>query len=111
MDCRDNELGYMFYQNLSGTLGQPIPPNGDPDVLALFPTLRSIFYWSGTEFDSSGAWLFFFLNGNHDNVWKVNGIHSWAVHAGNVEPIPVPAAVWLFASGLMGLLVLARRKR
>jgi hypothetical protein len=60
--CRDNELGYMFYQNLGGTLFQPILDSGDPD-LALFPTLQSSNYWSGTEFNSSDAWLFFFNNG------------------------------------------------
>jgi len=29
----------------------------------------------------------------------------------NVSPVPVPAAIWLFASGLFGLVGLARRKR
>jgi hypothetical protein len=106
--CQDNELGYMFYQNLGGTAGQPIPPNGDPDVLALFPTLQSIGYWSGTGFNSIGAWNFHFFNGLQGGVSKDFVNDSWAVHAGNV---PVPAAVWLFASGLMGLLGLARRKR
>ena len=28
--CRDNELGYMFYQNLSGTFKQSILTSGDP---------------------------------------------------------------------------------
>ena len=31
--------------------------------------------------------------------------------SGDVSAVPVPAAVWLFGSGLMGLLGLARRKR
>ena len=29
----------------------------------------------------------------------------------NVNPVPVPAAVWLFGSGLIGLIGLARRKK
>ena len=33
------------------------------------------------------------------------------VGAVNTTVIPVPAAVWLFGSGLMGLIALARRKR
>ena len=49
----------MFYQNLGGTLGQPILDSGDPD-LALFPTLQSTIYWSGTEYNSFGAWEFDF---------------------------------------------------
>ena len=42
---------------------------------------------------------------------KVLSSYSWAVHAGNVGAVPVPAAVWLFGSGLIELLGLARRKR
>ncbi|MCP4042838.1 MAG: VPLPA-CTERM sorting domain-containing protein, partial [Gammaproteobacteria bacterium] len=31
--------------------------------------------------------------------------------SGDVSAVPVPAAVWLFGSGLIGLLGVARRKR
>jgi hypothetical protein len=107
--CRDNELGYMFYHNLSGTFSRAILFSDDPD-LALFPTLQNGFYWSGTEFDSGQAWDFDFSFGIQFHEGKeFDAPYSWAVHAGNV--IPVPAAVWLFASGLMGLLGIARRKR
>ena len=108
--CRDNELGYMFYQNLSGTLNQSILTSGDPD-LALFPALQSGVYWSGTEFDSSDAWAFNFNFGNQFNGFQRDDNYSWAVHAGNVGAVPVPAAVWLFGSGLIGLLGVAKRKR
>ena len=109
VDCRDNELGYMFYQNLSGTFLQPILDSGDPD-LALFPTLQSDWYWSGTEFDSIDAWDFSFFNGEqYSGLKRFSYNYSWAVHAGNV--VPVPAAVWLFGSGLIGLLGLACCKR
>lgn len=107
--CRDNELGYMFYQNLSGTQGQPILASGDPD-LALFPTLQLFAYWSGTEFDSSDAWAFAF--GDQGSIDQgISDFYSWAVHAGNVGAVPVPAAVWLFGSGMIGLLGVAKRKR
>ena len=109
-DCRDNELGYMFYQNLSGTFGQSILTSGDPDLVALFPTLQSRAYWSGTEISFSGAWVFNF-NGGGQGIGPRNRLnfYSWAVHAGNV--VPVPAAVWLFGSGLIGLVGIARRKK
>ena len=107
--CRDNELGYMFYQNLGGTLGSPILTSDDPD-LALFPTLQSGVYWSGTEFDSNFAWDFDFNNPSQGLVIKDFNRYSWAVHAGNVGAVPVPAAVWLFGSGLLGLIGVARRK-
>jgi hypothetical protein len=34
-----------------------------------------------------------------------------SVHVTNVNPIPVPAAVWLFGSGLVGLAGVARRRK
>ncbi len=37
--------------------------------------------------------------------------YGWAVHSGDVSTVPVPAAVWLFGSGLLGLIGVARRKR
>ena len=106
--CRDNELGYMFYQNLSGTSGQSILTSGDPD-LALFPTLQSSPYWSGTEFGSGFAWGFNFGGGTQGSTVQDVSFGSWAVHSGSV--VPVPAAVWLFGSGLLGLIGIARRKK
>jgi len=37
------------------------------------------------------------------------GTHN-AVQSGDVSAVPVPAAVWLFDSGLLGLVGVARRK-
>ena len=114
--CRDNELGYMFYQNLGGTFGTSILESGDPD-LALFPTLEPRFYWSATEESTLFAWSFTFADygfaqaGSSGYNTKTNGsqIGSWAVHSGNI--VPVPAAVWLFGSGLLCLIGVARRKK
>lgn len=110
MACRDNELGYMFYQNLSGTAGNSILTSGDPD-LALFPTLQSVSYWSGTAFNASAAYPFNFSVGSQGSSQKSSGLYTWAVYAGNVSPIPIPAAVWLFSSGIIGLIGIARRKK
>jgi hypothetical protein len=98
----------MYYQNLSGT-GQRIQDSGDPD-LALFPTLQSTDYWSGTGLDSDHDWLFDFGNGHQLPVPPGDGGRSWAVHAGNVSPVPLPPALYLFGSGLIGLVGMARRK-
>jgi hypothetical protein len=34
-----------------------------------------------------------------------------AINTGSVTVVPVPAAVWLFASGLLGLIGIAKRKK
>jgi len=107
--CRDNELGYMFYYNLSGTRNQSILTSGDPD-LALFPTLGNSHYWSGTQGESIFVWDFLFFQGLNLLTTTPGADNSWAVHAGNVGAVPVPAAVWLFVSGLAGLFGIARRK-
>jgi len=44
-------------------------------------------------------------SGSTGNTFN-DGTGSW-----NVSPVPVPAAVWLFGSGLLGLIGIARRKK
>jgi len=117
-----SEMGHMYYVTL-GNLGFCTPDNLDPTGCTAqpgwgpsntgpFSNLQSDFYWSGSALDSSSAWdfdFFFGIQGN-DVVKSSNGF-AWAVRSGDVSAVPVPAAVWLFGSGLMGLLGLARRKR
>lgn len=111
LSCRDNELGYMFYHNLSGTSGNGILSSNDPD-LNLFPALQDAFYFSGTERDTDNVWVYSTGIGAYGS-WPKNGVSNfaWAVHAGNVTTVPVPAAVSLFGSGLLGLIGISRRKR
>lgn len=99
-ECRDNELGYMYRYNLGGT------PSS-----SLFPSLQSDNYWSGTQNNSSFAWRFNFAAGVQDVNGKVVNHLAWAVHAGDVSAVPIPAAVWLFGSGLLGLMGIAKHKK
>jgi hypothetical protein len=108
--CEDNEMGYMFYHTLDGTFSTSILTSGNPALLALFPTLQSDGYWSGTEIGFEFAWHFRFNSGVQDGNNVISEHYSWAVHSGNVSPIPVPAAAWLFGSGLLGLIGAARHK-
>jgi hypothetical protein len=70
--------------------------------------------WSSTAFSDdqvkNAAWAFAFLFGTHGGNFKNNIFYGWAVRAGDVGAVPVPAAVWLFGSGLLGLIGVARRK-
>jgi len=108
--CADDELGYMFYYNLGGTFFQAITLSGNAER-AKFPTLESQFYWSGTEFDFSDAWGFAYAMGIFSSAPKSGGNRTWAVHDGKVGAVPIPAAVWLFGSGLLGLIGISRRKK
>ena len=40
-----------------------------------------------------------------------NAIATATVTTMTVNPVPIPAAVWLFGSGLIGLIGIARRKK
>jgi hypothetical protein len=43
---------------------------------------------------------------NVNELW-----HGFTIGVTQVQPVPVPAAVWLFGSGLLGLVGVARRKK
>ena len=55
--------------------------------------------------DSSGQWL---LNIQDAEGFDEGVLGSWTL---DITPVPVPAAVWLFGSGLLGLVGIARRKK
>jgi hypothetical protein len=116
--CKDDEYGHLFYYGAGTTLGEGVTAtNPGPFSNVQFigassdPLMSS--YWSETDFPPFpvGAWLFNFDDGSQFPLEAEDtllGNFAWAVHAGDV--VPVPAAVWLFVSGLLGLVGVARRK-
>ncbi len=124
-NCTGGEMGHLFYNELSGTAGSSILDSGDPD-LALFTNIQSTgsndFYWSSTELFVPGptnAWLFGFHNGFQGENSKGVGASAWAVRGdtvvGEPEPplpgVPIPATIWLFGSGLLGLFGIAKKRK
>jgi len=108
-------LGNLAYYDTSGT-----GPQTDWGLsnTGPFDALQSDVYWSGLEYApaNSAAWIFNFYYGNQDGRDKVDiSYYALAVHPGDVGaavvPAPVPAAVWLFGSGLLGLIGLGRQRR
>ena len=78
-----------------------------------FSNVQSNFYWSATEYapNTNDAWFFNMYYGSQYRNDKNSSLYGWAVQSGDVSAVPVPAAVWLFGSGLLGLVGVARRKR
>jgi hypothetical protein len=100
--CEDSEMGFLFWEE-GITLSSPGP----------FSNLQAN-YWYGTEYIPGGiyGWGFDFTSLGeqfHDN--KTDPYHSWAVHTGDVSAIPLQPAVWLFGSGLLGLVGIVRLKK
>ena len=72
-------------------------------------------HWSSTDAVVLPLRDAYYLNftsggGNQGQILKVSSMAAWAVRTGDVAAVPIPAAVWLFGSGLVGLFGLARRR-
>jgi hypothetical protein len=117
-----SEMGHMYYVNL-GNLGLVTPNDDNPSSVSEqhgwglsntgpFSNVQSNPYWSGTQINSTEAGWFNFDTGAQNKNFKVAGMFAWAVRSGDVPAVvPVPAAVWLFCSGLLGLIGVARGKK
>lgn len=111
--CTGSEMGQLFYNELGGVPGQNISTIHNNANYNLFTNVQDSFYWSGTEYapDTTYAWYFNMGNGDQGVDNKLNGDYVWAVRPGDVAAVPIPAAVWLFGSGLLGLLGVTRRQK
>jgi len=82
--CRDNELGYMFYHNMSGSLFDN--KTGDQAVGDVLLSNVQNGYWSGTDLRSDAAQSFLFGAGHSQGAaGKDDHVNSWAVRAGDVS--------------------------
>ena len=107
-------LGNAAYYNTSGVATGCTAPNYCLTNTGPFFNLQPYYYWSATEYalSTSDAWSFDFSNGLQYSYYKTLNFYAWAVRAGDVgaSTVPVPAAVWLFGSGLLGLVGVARKR-
>jgi len=111
-DCTGSEMGHLFYSEFGATAGGPVLTTGDATELAKFTEIQTdYYYWSSTEYaPDDRAWFFIVENGYQSPGTKGNNFYAWAVHDGDIGAVPVPAALWLFGSGLLGLIGIARKK-
>ena len=110
-NCTGSEMGNLYYNVLGNTANMdPAEINTGP-----FSNYTKNWYWSRTGYAHPDypdmVWAFYMGNGNQGWQGKEPKYNAWAVQSGDVGVVPVPAAVWLFGSGLLGLIGLARRKK
>jgi hypothetical protein len=108
-----SEMAHMYFNTLGNISSADINGDptscGDPAASCLnetgpFSGLINQRFWAEVDPFDSGEVLFFSLNGFQDQVLPGELVlgGAWAVATGDAL-VPIPAAVWLFASGL-GLL-------
>jgi hypothetical protein len=103
-NCTGSEMGNLYYNVLGNTAGT-ISNTGPFSNVHMGP------YWSATEYEPDyTAWVFGMHSGYQYYLDEAYGYAVWAVRSGDVRVVPVPAAAWLFGSGLLGLIGAARRK-
>lgn len=123
-----SELGYMFYNNLGNlaevTVAFPEdsesqrPRGGSSGVdwglvnTGLFENLHSAVYWTDVVRGADGIGL----NAVNGEQLSFTGLqYAWAVRSGDVDDVsgevPLPATLWLFVSGLAGLMGLKRQRQ
>lgn len=126
-----SELGHMYYMNLLNTgycSSNDVSPascdmSGGLTNTGLFINIEAEFssspiqFWTGTLTDGlieAGYFNFkggFQGRGDTEASGNPDYMYAWAVRDGDVAVVPLPAAVWLFGSGLIGLIGIARRKK
>jgi hypothetical protein len=108
--CRDNEMGYMFYYNLGGVLGDVKLGTqlalGGEVLMGIQPI-----HWAGTASSNFEAWYFVFGvgppgggSGGYEGIADGAELSAWAVRDGDVAAVHEPSTLLLLGAAMLGLM-------
>ncbi|MCK4674422.1 MAG: DUF1566 domain-containing protein [Gammaproteobacteria bacterium] len=113
--CMGSEMGYLFHAYGIVATGDTSSGVNVGPFTHLMGTVFGSKQWyaTGTEAASGTEFAAYsFVDGFTGLRDKSSGTyHVWAVRDGDVSAVPIPAAAWLFGSGLLGLIGVARRTK
>ena len=98
-----------FAREFSINLIRPSGPVFADDTLPDVPPAYDLFSLYSRAANPNGQFRLIFSSSHGDHV-LIGNLMSFTVSPGGVAPIPVPAAAYLFGTGLLGLAGLARRR-
>jgi hypothetical protein len=82
----------------------------------LFQNMTIYYYWSSTKDTSTydQLWFYSYINPDHcdwqGSGWQGNLNMAFAVHSGDVSPVPEPATMFLLGTGLICLVGVGKKK-
>jgi hypothetical protein len=124
-----SELAYLYYNTLGHLRGGfdidgtdlPCAPSGvivssnscliENGPFSTYELMSVSQFWTETSIGSDALSFSFYAGYQTDSWVGYPGFYAWAVADGDQFAVPVPSAVWLFGSGLIGLVGVARRKK
>ncbi len=99
------DLSFMARANVAGASPLEVSIGGFTTSFANTTTFAPFqFQFTASNTDSATILKLFNPSANGGN-------RIWAVDAVNLQPVPLPGAVWAFLSGLIGFLALDKRKQ
>ena len=103
--CEDNEYGYLYWEE-GITAASPTP---------FINVMAGWSYWTSTEYLAFPPDVanFYFTAGGWNAILPQNDRYAMAVINDDVfasSAVPIPSAIGLFGSGLLGLIGVARKK-
>ncbi|UOA09829.1 DUF1566 domain-containing protein [Methylobacter sp. S3L5C] len=105
-----NQLGPVLSKIGRGNGDKDHSGDKDDSKYDLFTNVKNDKYWSSEDAGKDKTRAFDIKGGKQSDEKYNKDLYAWAVRSGDVATVPLPGAVWLFLTGMIGVMGLNRRK-